>query len=119
MTKKAAVVGAGISGLYACLLLEQHGFSVDLHERSDAIGGRMKTEKQSGFILDHGFHVLQTGYPLASKVLDYQAMGCLAFEPGALIIRPMEKGRKFGNLPTHLGAQSKVSLGRSACLRPH
>ena len=57
MVKKAAVVGAGISGLYACLLLEQHGFSVDLYERSDSIGGRMKTEKQSGFILDHGFHV--------------------------------------------------------------
>ena len=95
MVKKAAVVGAGISGLYACLLLEQHGFSVDLYERSDSIGGRMKTEKQSGFILDHGFHVLQTGYPLASKVLDYQAMGCLAFEPGALIIRPDGKRSKI------------------------
>lgn len=95
MTKKAAVVGAGISGLYACLLLEQHGFAVDLHERSNTIGGRMQSEKKSGFILDRGFHVLQTGYPLASKVLDYEAMSCQAFEPGALIIRPNIKKPKI------------------------
>ena len=88
MVKKAAVVGAGISGLYACLLLEQHGFSVDLFEKSNSIGGRMKSEKKSGFILDHGFHVLQTGYPLASKVFDYKSMECMPFEPGALIIKP-------------------------------
>ena len=95
MTKKAAVVGAGISGLYACLLLEQHGFAVDLHERSNTIGGRMQSEKKSGFILDRGFHVLQTGYPLASKVLDYETMSCQAFEPGALIIRPNIKKPKI------------------------
>ncbi len=95
MGKRAAVVGAGISGLYACLLLEQHGFTVDLHERSNSIGGRMKSEMKSGFILDHGFHVLQTGYPLASKILDYEAMGCSAFEPGALIIRPKNKKPKI------------------------
>ena len=86
MTKKAAVVGAGISGLYACWLLEKRGYSVELYEKSDAIGGRMRSEKKSGFILDRGFHVLQTGYPLASELFDYDAMGCQAFEPGALII---------------------------------
>ncbi len=93
--KKAAVVGAGISGLYACLLLEQHGFAVDLHEKSNSIGGRMKSEKKSGFILDKGFHVLQTGYPLASKVFNYEAMSCQAFEPGALVIRPHNRKPKI------------------------
>tara|TARA_B100000925_G_scaffold280071_1_gene250455 strand:+ start:844 stop:2097 length:1254 start_codon:yes stop_codon:yes gene_type:complete len=95
MTKKAAVVGAGISGLYACWLLEKQGYSVYLYEKSDAIGGRMRSEKKSGFILDRGFHVLQTGYPLASEQFDYDAMGCQAFEPGALIIKPHEKNPKI------------------------
>lgn len=95
MTKKAAVVGAGISGLYACWLLEKQGYSVYLYEKSDAIGGRMRSEKKSGFILDRGFHVLQTGYPLASELFDYEAMGCQAFEPGALIIKPHEKKPKI------------------------
>ena len=94
MTKKAAVVGAGISGLYACWLLEKRGYSVELYEKSDAIGGRMRSEKKSGFILDRGFHVLQTGYPLASELFDYDAMGCQAFEPGALIIRPHDRKPK-------------------------
>ena len=88
MVKKAAVIGAGISGLYTCLLLEKHGYTVDLFEKSSTIGGRMASENKSGFILDCGFHVLQTGYPLAGSVFDYEKMGCKSFEPGAVIIRP-------------------------------
>ena len=94
MVKKAAVVGAGISGLYTCLLLEKNGYTVDLYEKSSTIGGRMSSEKKSGFILDRGFHVMQTGYPLASSVFDYEKMGCKAFEPGALIIRPNQNKPK-------------------------
>ncbi len=94
MNKKAAVVGAGISGLYACLLLEQQGYSVDLFEKSDVIGGRLKSQKKSGFILDRGFHVMQTGYQTASKVFNYQQLGCKPFEPGALVIRPSADGAK-------------------------
>ena len=86
MSKKIAVVGAGISGLYACYLLEQQGISVDLIDREDHIGGRMASEQKNGFILDKGFHVLQTAYPLASSLFDYDTLGCKAFEPGAMVI---------------------------------
>ena len=65
----------------------------------------MQSEKKSGFILDRGFHVLQTGYPLASKVLDYETMSCQAFEPGALIIRPNIKKPKSCNSLTYLDAR--------------
>ena len=76
MGKKAAVVGAGISGLYASLLLEQRGYQVELFEKSSGIGGRLNSIEKSGFILDRGFHVMQTGYPLASSVFDYDQLGC-------------------------------------------
>jgi phytoene desaturase len=46
MVKKAAVIGAGISGLYTCLLLEKHGYTVDLFEKSSTIGGRMASENK-------------------------------------------------------------------------
>ena len=95
MSKNAAVVGAGISGLHACYLLEQQGYRVDLFERSDKIGGRMSSDRKSGFILDRGFHVMQTGYPIASEIIDYEAMGCKAFEPGALIIASTPTKRKI------------------------
>lgn len=93
MSKKAAVVGAGISGLYASLLLEQRGYEVDLFDKSSSIGGRLNSIEKSGFILDRGFHVMQTGYPLASSVFDYDQLGCRAFEPGALVIRPGSKSK--------------------------
>ena len=98
MSKNAAVVGAGISGLHACYLLEQQGYRVDLFERSDKIGGRMSSVRKSGFILDRGFHVMQTGYPIASEIIDYEAMGCKAFEPGALIIASTPTKRKIWRL---------------------
>ncbi len=93
MGKKAAVVGAGISGLYASLLLEQRGYQVELFEKSSSIGGRLNSIEKSGFILDRGFHVMQTGYPLASSVFDYDQLGCRSFEPGALVIKPGSKSK--------------------------
>ena len=95
MSERIAVIGAGISGLYCSYLLEKKGYQVDLFEKSSKIGGRMATAEKSGFILDHGFHVLQTGYPLASSVFDYQAMNCQPFQPGALVIATRPKKSKI------------------------
>ena len=99
----------------ACMLrylLEQQGYRVDLFERSDKIGGRMSSVRKSGFIFDRVFHVMQTGYPIASEIIDYEAMGCkAAFEPGALIIASTPtKNAKYGDLAIHSDAQSKVFL---------
>lgn len=94
MKDRIAVIGAGISGLYCSYLLEKKGYEVDLFEKSSKIGGRMATTEKSGFILDRGFHVLQTGYPLASSVFDYQAMNCQPFQPGALVIESRPKKSK-------------------------
>jgi len=95
MSEKIAVIGAGISGLYCSYLLEKKGFEVELFEKSAKIGGRMASTVKSGFILDRGFHVLQTGYPLASTVFDYQAMDCRPFQPGALVIEARPRKSKI------------------------
>ena len=95
MSERVAVIGAGISGLYCSYLLEKKGYEVDLFEKSSKVGGRMATVEKSGFILDYGFHVLQTGYPLASSVFDYQAMNCQSFQPGALVIESRPKKSKI------------------------
>lgn len=54
------VVGAGLSGLAASLEVERLGGSVTILERTDTIGGRVKTDLMSGFLLDRGFQVLLT-----------------------------------------------------------
>jgi len=84
--KKIYIVGAGISGLVAALELEQAGYSPILVEASDRVGGRMKTDEVSGFLLDHGFQVLNTAYPEAKRYLDFSSLHLKTFDPGAIIL---------------------------------
>lgn len=83
--EKIYIIGAGLSGLIAALELEKAGFSPIILESSDRIGGRMKTDEIDGFLLDHGFQVLNTAYPEAKKYLDFQALNLKTFDPGAVI----------------------------------
>lgn len=88
--EKIYLIGAGLSGLIAALELEKAGFSPIILEASDGIGGRMKTDEVDGFLLDHGFQVLNTAYPEAKKYLDFQALKLKNFEPGAVIFEGKE-----------------------------
>lgn len=85
---KIYIVGAGLSGLVAALELENAGFSPVILEGSDGVGGRVRTDKEDGFLFDRGFQVLLTAYPEAKKYLDYEALKLKKFEPGALILQP-------------------------------
>ena len=40
---KVAIVGAGVGGLYAALILRSVGISFDIFEMDDRVGGRLKT----------------------------------------------------------------------------
>ena len=79
------VVGAGLAGLCCALKLHQEGISFLLLEASDGVGGRVRTDRMEGFLLDRGFQVLLTAYPEARRVLDYKALDLRFFYPGALI----------------------------------
>ena len=79
------VIGAGLAGLCCALRLQQGGLLVSILEASDGVGGRVRTDRVEGFLLDRGFQVLLTGYPEAQQVLDYQALGLHFFYPGALV----------------------------------
>ncbi|TFV97861.1 FAD-dependent oxidoreductase [Algoriphagus kandeliae] len=83
--EKIYIIGAGLSGLIAALELEKSGFQPIILEASDRIGGRMKTDEVDGFLLDHGFQVLNTAYPEVKKYLDFQALHLKKFDPGAVI----------------------------------
>jgi len=84
---KIHIVGAGISGLIAAQILENHGYHPIIIEASSTVGGRVKSEFFKGHSLDHGFQVLLTSYPAAKKYLDYDALELQELVPGATIFK--------------------------------
>lgn len=81
------IVGAGLAGLTAARVLEQHGISAVVLESSDGVGGRVRSDVVDGFILDRGFQVLLTAYPEIHRHLDIPKLDLKAFEPGAIVWR--------------------------------
>lgn len=82
---RVVVVGAGMAGLCCARELQAKGLSCLVLEAADGPGGRVRTDKVDGFLLDRGFQVLLTAYPEARRVLDYDALKLRTFLPGALV----------------------------------
>ena len=54
------IIGAGIAGLSCARHLSKNNVTFIVLEADSRIGGRLKTDMHDGFILNHGFQVLQT-----------------------------------------------------------
>jgi phytoene dehydrogenase-like protein len=78
------IVGAGLAGLCCARELQAKGVSFQILEAADGIGGRVRTDKVDGFLLDRGFQVLLTAYPEAIRCLDYSRLELNPFLPGVL-----------------------------------
>lgn len=79
------IVGAGIAGLSCALTLQKNNRTFAIVESGDTPGGRIQTDVKDGFRLDHGFQVLQTGYPEAQKMLDYKVLKLQKFPDGVAV----------------------------------
>ena len=74
-----------MAGLACAVQLHRAGRQVRIFEASDAVGGRVRTDKVDGFLLDRGFQVYLDAYPETGALLDLKALNLRKFEPGALI----------------------------------
>ncbi len=79
------IIGAGLSGLACAIKLQEAEIPFLLLESSDAPGGRVRTDRVDGFLLDRGFQVYLDAYPEAGKLLDLPALDLRPFSPGALV----------------------------------
>ncbi len=79
------IVGAGIAGLSCALTLQKKNLTFVIVESGDTPGGRIQTDVIDGFRLDHGFQVLQTGYPEAQKMLDFKDLKLQKFPAGVAV----------------------------------
>ena len=57
-----AVIGSGPSGIAAGFRLHQVGYKVRMFEAANYIGGKLKTGRRDGFVLDEGASVISTHY---------------------------------------------------------
>ncbi len=85
------VVGAGLAGLTCAKVLAERGAEVVVFEASDGAGGRVRTDERDGFLLDRGFQVYFTAYPVSRRHLDHAALNLMAFDPGAIVRRGREE----------------------------
>jgi phytoene dehydrogenase-like protein len=80
-----AVVGAGLAGLAAATTLADAGLDVALVEASDGVGGRVRTDRVDGLLLDRGFQILNPAYPALQRLLDVDALELRPFEAGVVV----------------------------------
>ncbi|WP_231121754.1 NAD(P)/FAD-dependent oxidoreductase [Motilibacter peucedani] len=81
------VVGAGLAGLAAALHLTRAGVEVEVLEAGDAVGGRVRTDRVDGMLLDRGFQVFNPAYPEARRVLSLDALELRHFRAGVVVAR--------------------------------
>ncbi|CAI5492567.1 unnamed protein product, partial [Closterium sp. Naga37s-1] len=79
------IIGAGLAGLRAAVALQEAGVACVVLEAADGVGGRVRTDKVDGFLLDRGFQIFLSAYPEAQQVMDYEALDLRPFYSGALV----------------------------------
>jgi phytoene dehydrogenase-like protein len=110
---RVIVVGAGLAGLACASDLIAAGATVRVLEAGPAVGGRMRTDRQAGFLLDHGFQVFNTSYPQVRRRIDLRALQLRALTPGMLL--HTGRGRVRFTDPTRQPSQvADLAKGRLA-----
>ena len=62
------IIGAGLAGLNAAIVLQDAGVDVQIVESSDRPGGRVTSDLIDGFICDRGFQLINSKYPALQEL---------------------------------------------------
>ncbi|MEU8499757.1 NAD(P)/FAD-dependent oxidoreductase [Streptomyces lavendulae] len=115
--RHVVVVGAGAAGLACTADLLASGVGVSLVEAAETVGGRMRTDRVSGFVLDRGFQVFNTSYPQVKRRIALRPLRLRPFTPGVLVHTGGGRLRRFTD-PTRRPGESRDLLpGRLASAR--
>ncbi len=76
------VVGAGLAGLRCAQALTEAGRDVVVLEAADVVGGRIRSDRVDGFLVDRGFQLLNPAYPAVGRWVDVDALHLQPFGAG-------------------------------------
>ena len=82
------VIGAGLSGLYAAMLLEESGYSVSIIEGRDRIGGRVYTLKDLPGNPEAGGNSILGGYGRMRDMADRLNVPLMDYKPRGALSKP-------------------------------
>lgn len=82
MDSDVVVVGAGLAGLRCAQALADAGREVVVLEAADVVGGRIRTDRIDGYLVDRGFQLLNPAYPAVRRWVDVDALGLQPFGAG-------------------------------------
>jgi protoporphyrinogen oxidase len=101
------IVGGGVAGLVCARRLHRAGVPVLLLEAEAEVGGRVRSTVRDGVVLDHGFQVLFTAYPVLGAELELAALGLASCAPAAWVVRG-GRARLVGDALRDLGLLPRV-----------
>jgi phytoene dehydrogenase-like protein len=103
------VVGGGLAGLAAAVQLHRAGLATVVCEAGEDVGGRVRTDRTDGFLLDRGFQVVLPAYPELSRQVDLKALRLRPFQRGLLATTDTE--RTWLAAPWHGAAAAAGAAG--------
>jgi len=100
MRKKIGIIGAGISGLTVGYYLKKAGFEVRIYEAEGSAGGKLKTEKKDGYIIDIGPNTALETTPLFRELFEeLRIENKVLYASSTAQNRYILRGGKLNNLP--------------------
>ena len=115
------------AGLQCARELQAAGREVLVWEASDDVGGRIRTDRIDGFLVDRGFQVLNPAYPAVRRWVDVEALALQAFGAGLRVRRaglprgprpPRARARPDPADPAQRTAGPPLCRGAAAVGRP-
>lgn len=102
MSVDVIIVGSGLAGLAAARELSLAGVEVAVLEASDQVGGRVRTDRVDGLLMDRGFQLYNPAYPEAARILDHPALTLRPLAPGLGIRQDNGRLMRLGDPRKHL-----------------
>ena len=107
----ALVVGGGITGLTAAYALGRAGIQTTLVEASDRLGGKVRTERVDGFLVESGPDSVISYRPAALELARELGLGDAIIRPTEPRMVQIRSRGRFVQLPDGMGLVLPTRLG--------